>query len=390
MTYFDHAATSPPRREVVEAVLPYLTSDFGNAASQHELGQSAHRALEDARKRVAARLGARASEIIFTSGGTESDNTAVKGIALAVPRGRHVIISAIEHPAVLESAAFLERLGYDVTHLPVDHDGLVSVESLQAALRSDTTLVSVQYANNEVGTIQPIAELAAVTRAAGVPLHTDAVQAAGWLDLDVDRLGVQAMSLSGHKIGAPKGVGVLYVRRRTPIEPLLHGGGQERGLRSGTTDVASAVGFATALDLVDLAAAVEVTHRRDALIDQVLGQVEGASLTGHRTERLPGHASFVFDGVSGESVLLQLQERGSMCSSGSACAAGSDEPSPVLLAMGYDGPLAQTAIRLTFDERTPEADLVDVATQVEESVSAVRRLDRSSTIPPSLTLPRVE
>ena len=375
MTYLDHAATSPPRRAVVEAVLPYLTTDFGNPASQHEAGHSARRALDDARARVARRLGARASEIVFTSGGTEADNTAVKGIALAAPRGRHVIVSAIEHPAVLESAAWLERLGYDVTHLPVDHDGLVTVEALQAALRPDTTLVSIQYANNEVGTVQPITELSAVTRAAGVPLHTDAVQAAGWLDLDVERLGVRAMSLSGHKLGAPKGVGVLYVRRRTPIEPLIHGGGQERGLRSGTTDVASAVGMAAAIDLTTPPGQVEeVTRRRDLLIDTVLARVPGARLTGHRTQRLPGHASFVLDGVSGESVLLQLQERGSMCSSGSACAAGSDEASPTLTAMGYDAPLAQTAIRLTFDERTPEAELVAVAAQIEQAVAAVRGL----------------
>ncbi|MDF8265100.1 cysteine desulfurase family protein [Luteipulveratus flavus] len=374
MTYLDHAATSPPRREVLEAVLPYLTRDFGNASSQHDLGASAHAALEDARARVAARLGARASEVVFTSGGTEADNTAVKGIALAAPRGRHVIVSAVEHPAVLESAAFLERIGYDVTHLPVDHDGLVHVEALRAELRPDTTLVSVQYANNEVGTVQPVAELAAVAQELGVPFHTDAVQAAGWLDLGVDALGVRAMSLSGHKLGAPKGVGVLYVRRRTPIEPLLHGGGQERGLRSGTSDVASAVGFATALDLVDLARSEPVAAQRDSLIAEVLDRVSGARLTGHPDRRLPGHASFVFDGVSGESVLLRLQERGTLCSSGSACAAGSDEPSPVLLAMGYDPALAQTAVRLTFDERTPAADLDAVAGQIADAVGAVRKL----------------
>ncbi|MDE9365910.1 cysteine desulfurase family protein [Luteipulveratus sp. YIM 133132] len=374
MMYLDHSATSPPRREVVEAVLPYLTRDFGNASSQHDLGASAHTALEDARARVAARLGARASEVVFTSGGTEADNTAVKGIALAAPRGRHVVVSAVEHPAVLESAAFLERIGYDVTHLPVDHDGLVHVEALRAALRPDTTLVSVQYANNEVGTVQPVAELAAVAQELGVPLHTDAVQAAGWLDLSVGALGVRAMSLSGHKLGAPKGVGVLYVRRRTPIEPLLHGGGQERGLRSGTSDVASAVGFATALDLVDLARSEPVAAQRDSLIAEVLDRVPGARLTGHPDRRLPGHASFVFDGVSGESVLLRLQERGTLCSSGSACAAGSDEPSPVLLAMGYDPALAQTAVRLTFDERTPAADLDAVAGQIADAVGAVRKL----------------
>jgi cysteine desulfurase len=322
---------------------------------------------------VAAVLGARASEITFTSGGTESDNAAIKGIALAAPRGRHVIVSAVEHPAVLESAEFLGRLGFEITVLEVDEAGTVQPATLAGALRDDTTLVSIQYANNEVGTIQPIAELAALATARGVPFHTDAVQGAGWLDLDVGRLGVQAMSISGHKVGAPKGIGVLYVGRRVPVEPLIHGGGQEGGRRSGTENVAAAVGIATALRLaaVDDAA---VIARRDAFIGRILSDVQGAVLTGHPVRRLPGSASFVFPGTSGESILLELEAHGIVCSSGSACAAGSDDPSHVLIAMGLEPEVAQTAVRFTFGRSTTTADLDRTAEELTRAVGTVAGL----------------
>ncbi len=365
MIYLDEAATTPLKRDVLAAMGPYLGPEFGNPSSHHEVGEAALHALDQARADVASMLGAKAGEITFTSGGTESDNAAVKGIALAAPRGRHVVISAIEHPAVLESAAFLGRTGFEVTTLGVDHDGLVSPDDLAEALRDDTTLVSIQLANNEVGTVQPIAELAALTGERGVPFHTDAVQAAGWLDLDVGRLGVQALSISGHKIGAPKGVGLLYVQRRTPMEPLLHGGGQESGRRSGTENVAGAVGLAAALRLA-AGPADEVIARRDAFIARVEAEVPGAGLTGHRTQRLPGSASFVFPGRSGESILLDLERRGIVCSSGSACAAGSDEPSHVLTAMGYDREVAQTAVRFTFGRSTTEDDLRAAADALTE------------------------
>ncbi|HYI57426.1 MAG TPA: cysteine desulfurase family protein [Microlunatus sp.] len=369
MTYLDAAATTPVRRQVLEAMWPYLTTTFGNPASNHEVGEAAGRGLDAARTSVAQILGARPAEIAFTSGGTEGANTAIKGIALAAPRGRHVIISAIEHPAVLESARWLGKLGYEVTELGVGPDGLVSPDTLRAALRPDTTLVSIQYANNEVGTIQPIAELTAITRPYGVPFHTDAVQAAGWLDLDVDRLGVTALSLSGHKVGAPKGVGVLYVRRRTPIEPLIHGGGQQRGLRSGTEDVAGAVGMATALRLArTAAAAAAVTARRDRFIARVEAELP-ARLTGHRTKRLPGHASFVLSGISGESVLLDLERHGVICSSGSACSAGSDEPSHVLTATGIPAEVAQTALRFTFEADITDSDLDRAADELGAAIS---------------------
>lgn len=366
MIYLDEAATTPVRREVMEAMWPYLGPQFGNPSSHHEVGEAALAGLDRARADVAAALGARASEITFTSGGTESDNTAVKGIALAAgPDRRHLIVSAIEHPAVLESAAWLSRIGFEVTTLPVDHDGLVSPADLEAALRDDTSVVSIQHANNEVGTIQPIAELAAVCAARGVPLHTDAVQTAGWLDLDVAALGVQALSISGHKIGAPKGVGVLWVSRRTSFEPLIHGGGQERGHRSGTENVAAAVGMAAALKLAG-GENDEATSRRDGFIARVLAEVPDAELTGHVTERLPGSASFVFPGRSGESILLDLERRGVVCSSGSACAAGSDDPSHVLTAMKYAAEVAQTAVRFTFGRTVTAEQLDEVAAALAE------------------------
>ncbi len=368
MIYLDEAATTPLSREVLEAMWPYLSTEYGNPSSHHEVGDAARHALDQARTDIAEVLGAKASEITFTSGGTESDNAAIKGIALAAPRGKHVIVSSIEHPAVLESAEWLGRIGYEITVLDVDHEGIVAPETLAAALRPDTTLVSIQYANNEVGSIQPIAELAAI--AGDVPFHTDAVQAAGWLDLDVTKLGVQAMSISGHKIGAPKGIGVLYVQRRTPFEPLIHGGGQESGRRSGTENVASAVGMSTALRSAG-GSPVATTAKRDDFIREVLAKVPGAELTGHPTQRLPGSASFVFPGTSGEAILVELESRGIVCSSGSACAAGSDEPSHVLTAMGYDAEVAQTAVRFTFGRSTKAADLAATADDLVRAVASV-------------------
>ncbi len=360
MIYLDEAATTPLKRDVLAAMGPYLGPEFGNPSSHHEPGFHAKAALDGARAAVAGVLGCRPSEITFTSGGTEADNLAVKGIALGQPRGQHVVVSAVEHPAVLESAEWLERLGFQVTTLAVDREGVVSPDALAAALRDDTTLVSIQFANNEVGTIQPLAELAEVAAAKGVPFHTDAVQAAGWLDLDVAELGVQALSISGHKLGAPKGVGILYVNRWVEVEPLIHGGGQEAGRRSGTENVASAVGMAKALELATAAGAGdEVAGRRDTFIARV--EALGGELTGHRTQRLPGNASFVFRGRSGESILLDLERRGVVSSSGSACAAGSDEPSHVLTAMGYDHEVAQTAVRFTFGRDTTDEQLAEAA-----------------------------
>ncbi|MCO7239535.1 aminotransferase class V-fold PLP-dependent enzyme [Aeromicrobium sp. CnD17-E] len=368
MIYLDEAATTPLRRDVLTAMGPYLGPAFGNPSSHHEIGDAARAGLEQARADVAEALGARPGEVTFTSGGTEAANTALKGIALAQPRGRHVVVSAVEHPAVLESARWLGRIGYDVTELAVDGDGLVDPDDLAAVLRDDTTVVSVQHASNEVGTVQPVAALAEVAARHEVPFHTDAVQSAAWPDhdgltLDVGALGVQALSLSAHKLGGPKGVGLLWVRRGVRVEPLVHGGGQQGGRRSGTEDVAGAVGLAAALRLTRSAgtSAAEVAARRDRFVAAVLESVPGAALTGHPARRLPGHASFVLPGRSGESVLLDLERRGVVCSSGSACHAGSDEPSHVLVAMGVPGEVAQTAARFTFGRSVTDEQLADAA-----------------------------
>lgn len=382
MIFLDAAATTPVRREVLEAMWPYLTGDFGNPSSHHSLGDSAARALADARKTVAAVLGCRPGEITFTSGGTEADNLAVKGIALARqaadPALNRVAISAVEHPAVEESARYLERFhGFTVDVVPVDGNGTVTPEALAAVLRDETALVSIMYANNEVGTVQPVAELAALAKGRGIPFHTDAVQAAGWLPLDVKALGVDALSISGHKLGAPKGNGVLFLRGRTRTEPLLHGGGQERGRRSGTENVAGAVALATALTLSHAdrpALAARVTGLRDRFVAAVLDSVPGALLTGHPSERLPSVASFCFPGTSGESVLLELERQGVVCSSGSACAAGSDAPSPVLVALGIEAEVAQTAVRFSFDSSVTAADLEAAAAAVTAAVGSVRNL----------------
>lgn len=385
MLYLDHAATTPVRPEVLEAMLPHLRDRFGNPSSHHAVGEAAASILADARRRIADVLGMRAADIVFTSGGTEADNLAVKGIAIgsALRRGApvHVITTPIEHEAVLRSCDYLHRVhGTSVTQVPVDSTGLVDPEAVAAAVRPQTALISVGYANNEIGTVQDVVALAAVARAAGIPLHLDAVQAAGWLPLAVT--GADALSVAGHKIGAPSGIGVLAVRGRVPLEPLLHGGGQERGRRSGTENLAGAVAMATALELAEserAGVAARTTAVRDRFIARVLDLVPTALLTGHPRRRLPGTASFTFAGTSGEAVLLELERRGVVSSSGSACAAGSDEPSHVLLALGIAPELAQTAVRFSFGpdlgrggdpsaERTVDA----VADAVAASVAAVR------------------
>jgi cysteine desulfurase len=380
--YLDHAATSPVRPEVLEAMQPYLTDVFGNPSSHHTAGEAAAGALQQARERVAAALGMRPADIIFTSGGTEANNLAVKGIVLgalqADPARRHLITTPLEHESVLESADHLRRLhGVEATLLPVDEQGALDAQDLAEALRDDTALVSVAHANNEIGTVQDVTALAAVARARRVPVHVDAVQSAGWLDLrqiGADA-GISAISIAGHKLGAPKGTGALAVRARVPVEPLLHGGGQENGRRSGTENVAGAVALAVALDLAEReralrAAAVEEMTR--AFIGGVLRAVPQAALTGSAERRLPTLASFTFAGTSGVAILLELERRGVISSSGSACAAGSDEPSHVLVACGIAAEVAQTSVRFTFGRTPlPEGSGAHLAALVASAVAAV-------------------
>lgn len=376
MLYLDHAATSPVRPEVLDAMRPYLTGVFGNPSSHHTAGEAAASALDDARARVARALGMRKGDVVFTAGGTEANNLAVKGITLAALASgrRHLVVSPIEHESILESADYLRRFhGVDVTALPVDSAGRIEPDAVAAAIREDTALISLGHANNEIGTVQDVTALASVAGGAGIPLHLDAVQSAGWLPLT--GLGADAVSLAGHKLGAPKGVGALAVRGRIPVEPLLHGGGQERGRRSGTENVAGAVGLATALELAAQereAAAARVGSATQRFVALVLDALPSAALTGHPVHRLPGTASFTFAGTSGESVLLELERRGVISSSGSACAAGSDEPSHVLLACGVAPEVAQTSVRFTFGREALPADAPErLAALVIESVRAV-------------------
>jgi len=377
--YLDHAATSPVRPEVIEAMRPFLTSVYGNPSSHHTVGEAASDALEWARSRVAAALGMRAAEVIFTSGGTEANNLAVKGIVLAAlaedPTRRQLVTTPIEHESILQSADYLHRVhDVQVTTVPVDAHGAVSISEAEAAMDAEpTALLSFGHANNEVGTVQDAAVLIAAARTRGVPVHVDAVQSAGWLDLRA--LGSDAVSIAGHKLGTPKGIGALGVRSRVPLEPLLHGGGQERGRRSGTENVAGAVGLATALDLAEaerVATAAAVAATTAQFIAAVLDAVPQATLTGSPEGRLPNLASFTFTGTSGEAVLLELERRGVVSSSGSACAAGSDEPSPVLLALGIEPEIAQTSVRFTFGRAPlPDGSAERVAALVSASVAAV-------------------
>jgi cysteine desulfurase len=376
LIYLDHAATTPVRDDVAAAMWPYFTTAFGNPSSVHGAGARAHEAMEHARAMAAGVLKARPGEIVFTSGGTESDTLAIVGAARALrQRGRHVLTTAIEHAAVLEACRALTREGFDVTFLPVDGDGLVDPDRVMDAVRPDTVLASIMLANNEVGTIQPLAEIAAALRTRGVIVHSDAVQAGGALDLDVDRLGVDLLTLSAHKIYGPKGAGLLYVRRGTQLEPLFPGGGQERGRRGGTENVPGAVGLAVALHLAATEREEEtlrLERLRDRLIDGVLLRVPGVRLTGHRVKRLPGHASFTVHGINAEALLVDLDIAGIACSSGSACHAGATDPSHVLLALGLPPEVARTGLRLTLGRDTTQADIDRVLEVLPDSVAALR------------------
>ena len=371
--YLDHAATTPLRREVVDEMLPYLTEHWGNPSSIHAAGRRARQALDESRATVAAIFGARPREIVFTSGGTEADNLALKGVAWAASaRGRHIVTSAVEHKAVLHTCEVLERNGFEVTYLPVDRDGRVDPERVDAAITDRTSLVSIMYANNEVGTVQPLAEIGAVTRRRRVLFHTDAVQAGGYLPLDVDMLQVDLMSLGAHKFYGPKGVGALFVRHGTHLLPQQHGGSQERQRRAGTENVPLIVGFATALRLAqgDGAARDRENARQAELRDRLIGgmaAIPGVSLTGHRSERMPNSASFVIDGVEGGDLVAALDLEGIETSTGSACTSGNVDPSHVLLAMGIDADGAHGALRLSVGRDTTRED-------VETTLDAIARL----------------
>ncbi|HEY7332271.1 MAG TPA: cysteine desulfurase family protein [Candidatus Limnocylindria bacterium] len=387
--YLDHAATTPLHPEVLDAMLPYLREHHGNPSSIHGAGRRARLGLDEARETVARILGAKPREIVFTAGGTEADNLAVKGAAWAASaRGRRVVTSSIEHKAVLHACAVLERFGFQVTYLPVDRYGRVDPADVASAITEHTTLVSVMYANNEVGSIQPIREIGAICRERKVLLHVDAVQAAGFLPLHVDELQADLLSLGAHKIYGPKGVGALYVRQGTALLPQLSGGSQERQRRAGTENVAGIVGFARALELAQADAAVREAENarlaglRDALVTGI-APIPGSRLTGHPDERLPNNASFVFEGIEGGDLVAALDLEGIEASTGSACTTGSAEPSHVLLAMGLEPELAHGSLRLTAGRDT-------TAAEVEHAIEVVRAVvDRLRVARPSEAAPAV-
>jgi len=359
--YFDHSATTPVDREVAAAALEYMTEKFGNASSIHAFGREARKAVEEAREKVAALIGATAKEIFFTSGGTEGDNLAIKGVAFANrKKGNHIITSAIEHHAVLHTCEYLEKHGYTVTYLPVDEYGMVRVEDVKNAITDKTILITIMLANNEVGTVQPVAEIGRIAREKGVYFHTDAVQAVGNYPIDVQAMNIDLLTMSGHKFHAPKGIGALYVRRGVRIESVQHGGGHERNLRAGTENVPGIVGLGKAAEIARRDMDKKVAHLsklRDRIIGEVMAKIPHVKLNGHPTVRLPGNANFSFLFIEGESLLLNLDLKGIAASSGSACTSGSLDPSHVLLAMGLPHEVAHGSLRITLGKDNTEADV---------------------------------
>ncbi|MBM4445695.1 MAG: cysteine desulfurase NifS [Chloroflexi bacterium] len=374
--YLDHAATTPAHPEVVQAMLPFFGESFGNPSSIHFFGQESRAAVDEARAMVAALIGAQSEEIIFTSGGTEADNLALKGIALANrQRGNHIITTAIEHHAVLRSCRSLEEAGFLVSYLPVDGYGLVDPDEVNKAIRLGTILVSIMHANNEVGTIQPVAEIAAIARERGVYLHTDAVQTVGHLPVDVDALGVDLLSMSAHKLYGPKGIGALYVRRGTRIAPFMHGGGQERGLRASTENTPGIVGFGKAAELArGEAEAGHLAALRDMLIQALLQGIPQLHLNGHPSQRLPNNVNLGMEFIEGEAVAISLDLEGIAASTGSACSSHELEASHVLLAMGVPAVLARGSIRFSLGRSTTEDEVRRVAEVLPRIVARLRAM----------------
>jgi cysteine desulfurase len=376
--YLDYAATTPTHPEVVKAMFPYFTEAFGNPSSLYSCGQEAKGAIEEARAKVARLIGARVEEIVFTSGGTEADNFALKGVALAnESRGNHIITSAIEHHAVIETCHFLERRGFSVTYLPVDGHGFIDPEDVSRAITNKTVLVSVMQANNEVGTLEPIAEIGRITREAGVYFHTDAVQTAGHIPVEVNKLRVDLLSMSAHKLYGPKGIGALYIRKGTKLVPFIHGGEQERGRRASTENVPGIVGFGRAAEMAQQGINQEVerlSYLRDKLITGLLQQIDHVRLNGHPVMRLPNNVNISVDFVEGESMCLNLDLEGICASTGSACSSSSLEPSHVLLALGSSPEQAHGSLRFSLGKWTTEAEIKRVLDVLPRIVTRLRAM----------------
>jgi cysteine desulfurase NifS len=376
--YMDHASTTPMADEVVEAMHTCFTQTYGNASSLHSIGREAKTALEESRARVAELIGAGVDEVYFTSGGTESDNMAVKGVAMRNrDRGRHIITTAIEHPAILEPCRYLESRGFEVTCLPVTKEGIVRIEDLESAIRKDTILISMMHANNEIGTIQPVAEAGAIARDRDIPFHTDAVQTVGKIPADVNDLNVDLLSISSHKLYGPKGVGAIYIRKGTEIEPITQGGGHEQGLRSGTENVPGIVGLAKAAELAQAEMPkemVRLTAMRDRLAKTVLEEVEDAWINGHPTKRLPNNLNLGFLHVEGEALMLHLDARGIAASTGSACSSRKTVASHVLTAIGLKPEEAHGSLRITLGRDNTTEDTERAAEVIRESAEKLRAI----------------
>lgn len=357
--YMDHSATTPVKKEVLEEMLPYFSGKYGNASTIYSVGRESKKAVEEAREKVATAIGATPKEIFFTGSGTEADNWAIKGIAYAnKSKGNHIITSAIEHHAVLHTCEYLEKEGFEVTYLPVDENGLVTAEQVEKAIKANTILITIMFANNEIGTIQPIAEIGKIAREKGIIFHTDAVQAVGNVAIDVNQMNIDLLSLSGHKFYGPKGIGALYIRKGIKIVSFIQGGAQERGRRASTENVPGIVGLGKAIELAT--SNVEEYNKklvalRDRTIDLIMEKIPYVKLNGDRNKRLPGNVNVSFQYIEGESLLLMLDMKGFAASSGSACTSGSLDPSHVLLAIGLPHEIAHGSLRLTFgDENTQE------------------------------------
>lgn len=376
--YLDHAATTPVRKEVVDVMLPYFTEKYGNPSSIYSIGRASKKAIEEAREKVAKAIGAEPREIFFTGSGTEADNWAIKGVAYANrQKGRHIITTAIEHHAVLHTCQYLESDGFEVTYLPVDSDGLVTAEQVRAAIRPDTILITIMFANNEIGTIQPIAEIGAIAREKGIYFHTDAVQAMGNIRINVSEMNIDMLSMSSHKFYGPKGIGALYVRKGVKLTSFMHGGAQERGRRASTENVPAIVGLAKALEIAT--ENMDQYNRklialRDRTIEEIQKKVPFVKLNGHREKRLPGNVNFSFEFIEGESLLLMLDMKGIAASSGSACTSGSLDPSHVLLAIGLPHEIAHGSLRITFGEENTDKDVDYLMEVLPEIVQRLREM----------------
>ena len=378
LIYLDNAATTKVDHEVFEAMNPYFEEVYGNASSMYSFAGKARKAVDDAREVIADYLGAKAREIYFTAGGSESDNWALKAVAYAKKeKGKHIITSKIEHHAILHTCEYLEKNGFEVTYLDVDEHGLVSIEKLKQAIREDTILISIMFANNEIGTIEPIKEIGAVAHEHGIVFHTDAVQAYGHVPINVDEMNIDLLSASGHKINGPKGIGILYIRDSVKIGAFVHGGAQERGRRAGTHNTPGIVGFAKATELAVQNMEKRADHERklrDYLIDRVLKEIPYSRLNGHPTKRLSNNANFCFRFIEGESLLIMLDQKGICGSSGSACTSGSLDPSHVLLAIGLPHEIAHGSLRLTLSEKTTKEEIDYTVDQLKQIVDRLRNM----------------